>query len=265
MGLMQASQATELRKVRCAGGIVANGGMVCLVTQGTGKYRTWVLPKGPLLEDETSLEAAWRKARDETGMRAPSSMSRLCTLDRVGKDDGERVLKSIEFFLFRTDGRFTLASNERHSAGWFLFRDAVDFLTYDAEKVFLLQNKGNIMAQERSGRFVTFKTHGYRTAVMWEERTNKFIAVCPEFGLAMQGDSLFKTIGEIKEAVKTCSLFESAGDKSAAEQYVASVPKAPAGERLSLGILKKILKGAGASQEEIRFHLEQHLKFLNGS
>lgn len=128
-----------------AGGVLVRTGasktQVCLVQIPTrGGNPSWRLPKGRLEAGETVEKAALRETREETGCHAEvlSPLTRIEYLyTRRDETSGERVRvwKYVDFFLMRyTHGELQDHDDEVEEARWFSFRDALQTLSYDAER-----------------------------------------------------------------------------------------------------------------------------------
>ncbi|HTD58380.1 MAG TPA: NUDIX domain-containing protein, partial [Solirubrobacteraceae bacterium] len=92
------------------------------------------LPKGHLDEGETSLQAATREVREETGVEAEL----VCDLGEVRYwyvRDRRRVAKSVVFFLFRyASGDPADHDDEVLEARWMDLAEAREGLTYPGER-----------------------------------------------------------------------------------------------------------------------------------
>ena len=129
-----------MRREFSAGGVVvrdsAEGAEVALVSPRTGVY---ALPKGHPDPGETMKEAATREVREETGITAEP-------LDELGEVrywyrlEGERVLKSVTFYLFRyLAGDVGDHDDEVVWAGWVPLDEAPEQLTYEGERAMVVK------------------------------------------------------------------------------------------------------------------------------
>ncbi|MGH3994648.1 MAG: NUDIX hydrolase [Pseudonocardiaceae bacterium] len=124
-----------MRREFSAGGVVIrqtpDGPEIALVSPRKGVY---ALPKGHPRPAETLEQAATREVREETGLVAEP----LCKLGEVRywyQSGGERVLKTVTFFLFRYgSGRVEDHDDEVVWAGWVPLEEAPEQLSYDGER-----------------------------------------------------------------------------------------------------------------------------------
>lgn len=114
---------------------------VCLVQIPTrGGNPSWRLPKGGIEAGETSEQAGLRETREETGCHG-EILSELSPLEYwyTRRDDhsGERirVQKLVDFFLMKyTHGKTDDHDHEVDESKWFTFSQALDTISYDAER-----------------------------------------------------------------------------------------------------------------------------------
>ena len=130
---------------RSAGGVLIRGdgsqNEVCLIQVPTrGGNPSWRLPKGWIEPDENSQEAAVRETREETGCNG-KILSELSEIEywytRRGDEPGERirVQKIVQFYVMKyTDGDIADHDHEVEEVRWYGFKDALDTISYDAEK-----------------------------------------------------------------------------------------------------------------------------------
>src|SRR4051812_16578773 len=92
------------------------------------------LPKGHPEPGESSMDAARREVREETGLEA-EPLEKLEDIRYWYSRDGERVLKIVSFFLFRyRAGRLADHDHEVEEARWIPLEEAPDRLAYKSEK-----------------------------------------------------------------------------------------------------------------------------------
>ncbi len=130
---------------RSAGGVLIRGdepqNKVCLIQVPTrGGNPSWRLPKGWIEPDETSEEAAVRETREETGCNG-ELLSELSEIEywytRRGDEPGERirVQKIVKFYVMKyTSGDIADHDHEVEEVRWYDFKDALNTISYDAEK-----------------------------------------------------------------------------------------------------------------------------------
>jgi 8-oxo-dGTP pyrophosphatase MutT (NUDIX family) len=114
-----------------AGGVVVRGEEVAVVTPRRGVL---ALPKGHPDGDETLEQAATREVREETGLVA-EPRGELGEVRYWYTFRGERVLKSVTFFLFEyLSGSVEDHDDEVESAEWIPLERAPELLSYKGER-----------------------------------------------------------------------------------------------------------------------------------
>ena len=114
-----------------AGGVVLRGGEIAVVTPRQGVL---ALPKGHPDGDETLEQAATREVLEETGLVA-KPVERLGEVRYWYTFRGERVLKSVTFFLFDyVSGSVEDHDDEVESAEWIPLKRAPELLSYKGER-----------------------------------------------------------------------------------------------------------------------------------
>ncbi len=118
-----------------AGGVVVRGTgsaqEVALISPRRGIY---ALPKGHPDGEETMEAAATREVREETGLTA-EPVERLGEVRYWYSLAGERVLKTVTFFLFSyRSGRVEDHDDEVEWAGWVPLDKAPEQLSYEGER-----------------------------------------------------------------------------------------------------------------------------------
>ena len=114
-----------------AGGVVLRGNNVAVVTPRRGVL---ALPKGHPDGDETLEQAATREVREETGLTA-EPREKLGEVRYWYTFRGERVLKSVTFYLFEyISGDVEDHDDEVESAAWIPLREAPELLSYKGER-----------------------------------------------------------------------------------------------------------------------------------
>lgn len=94
----------------------------------------WNFPKGKLDEGEKSFRAALREIWEETGIKSKDLVfaDRFRVQDRYvfrSRKSGEKVYKTVSFYLAETREWKVHLSGEQNGYGWFLYRDALRFLS----------------------------------------------------------------------------------------------------------------------------------------
>ena len=118
-----------------AGGVVLRAGQagteMATVSPREGVF---ALPKGHPEPGETLEQAATREVREETGLIA-DPLECLGDVRYWYSLGGERVLKTVAFFLFRyRSGSVEDHDHEVVSAAWILLEEAPRILSYKGEK-----------------------------------------------------------------------------------------------------------------------------------
>ena len=114
-----------------AGGVVVRAGEVAVVIPREGVV---ALPKGHPDGDETLEQAATREVREETGLVA-EPRGKLGEVRYWYMFRGERVLKSVTFFLFDyVSGSVEDHDDEVESAEWIDLKEATERLSYKGER-----------------------------------------------------------------------------------------------------------------------------------
>lgn len=124
-----------MRRELSAGGVVirhtGGGSDVALVSPREGIY---ALPKGHPDAGETLEQAATREVREETGLVA-APLGELGEIRYWYRFGGERVLKTVTFFLFRyCSGSVDDHDDEVVWAGWVPLEEAPKRLFYEGER-----------------------------------------------------------------------------------------------------------------------------------
>ena len=92
------------------------------------------LPKGHPEKGESSQDAALREVREETGLEA-TPVEKLGDIKYWYARDGDRVMKSVSFFLFHyRSGRLADHDHEVEEALWIPLYEAPERLAYKSEK-----------------------------------------------------------------------------------------------------------------------------------
>ena len=92
------------------------------------------LPKGHIDPGESSAEAAQREVREEAGVSG-ELVEKLGDVKYWYSRDGDRVMKTVAFFLFRyRSGSVADHDHEVDSAEWVPLDDAPRLLAYRGEK-----------------------------------------------------------------------------------------------------------------------------------
>ena len=124
-----------------AGGLVFDDdGRVLLIRARDLRNRpVWTLPKGTLITGETSLDAALREVREETGWRC-ELVRELEAVTYWFQRDGERVRKTVRWYLMRPLEKVGEHDHEVDEVAWVSREEALARLRYDSDRRLLTTN-----------------------------------------------------------------------------------------------------------------------------
>jgi 8-oxo-dGTP pyrophosphatase MutT (NUDIX family) len=120
-----------------AGGVVVHDGQVLVIVptrRAADGSQVLALPKGHLDKGETTVQAATREVREETGM-VVEPVQELGEVRYWYVRDRRRVAKSVHFFLFRLlGGDLADHDDEVLEARWMALAQAQQALSYAGER-----------------------------------------------------------------------------------------------------------------------------------
>ena len=124
-----------------AGGLVFDeDGRVLLIRARDLRNRpVWTLPKGTLTTGETSADAALREVREETGWRC-ELVRELEAVTYWFQRDGERVRKTVRWYLMRPLEKVGEHDHEVDEVAWVSREEALARLRYDSDRRLLTTN-----------------------------------------------------------------------------------------------------------------------------
>ncbi len=124
-----------------AGGLVFDDdGRVLLIRARDLRNRpVWTLPKGTLITGETSLDAALREVREETGWRC-EVVRELEAVTYWFQREGERVRKTVRWYLMRPLEKVGEHDHEVDEVAWVSREEALTRLRYDSDRRLLTTN-----------------------------------------------------------------------------------------------------------------------------
>lgn len=120
-----------------AGGVVVRDDQVVVIVptrRASDGSRVLALPKGHIDGGESTLQAAQREVREETGIRA-EPVHELGEARYWYRRDGQTIPKSVSFYLFTyLDGDTADHDDEVEEARWMSLKDAQRELSHSAER-----------------------------------------------------------------------------------------------------------------------------------
>lgn len=93
----------------------------------------WTLPKGALVPGESSADAALREVREETGYRC-EVVRELESVTYWFQRNGQRVKKSVDWFLMRPVEQVGEHDHEVDEVAWAHLDEALGRLRYDSDR-----------------------------------------------------------------------------------------------------------------------------------
>ena len=118
-----------------AGGLVVDErGRVLLIRARDLRHQpVWTLPKGTLGPGESSADAALREVREETGYRC-EVVRELDTATYWFQRDGQRIRKTVRWFLMRPLEKVGEHDHEVDEVAWLECDAALGRLRYDSDR-----------------------------------------------------------------------------------------------------------------------------------
>ncbi len=120
-----------------AGGVVVRGEDVVVIVptrRAADGSRVLALPKGHVDPGETTIEAATREVREETGIVA-APVRELGESRYWYRRDGRTIAKTVAFFLFDfVEGDIADHDDEVEEVRWIALADATSALSHSAER-----------------------------------------------------------------------------------------------------------------------------------
>ncbi len=137
-----------------AGGVVLLQGKALLIrTRNLKGHPVWTFPKGKLNPTEKSPQAAIREVEEETGWRCRIE-AELPHSRYWFQHQGRRVNKTVRWFHMSVIEQVGVPDSEVDEAVWVLVSEAIERLTYDADKALLRTLTGSSGANEDRSRKV---------------------------------------------------------------------------------------------------------------
>jgi 8-oxo-dGTP pyrophosphatase MutT (NUDIX family) len=139
---------------RSAGGVVVRDEQVVVIVptrRASDGSKVLALPKGHIDPGETSLQAAVREVREETGI-VGEPVTELGETRYWYRRDGRTIPKSVSFYLFRYIGGDTADhDDEVEEARWIALEDAQRELSHVAERE-MVARAAQYLEDERKDR-----------------------------------------------------------------------------------------------------------------
>jgi 8-oxo-dGTP pyrophosphatase MutT (NUDIX family) len=137
-----------------AGGVVVRGEQVVVIVptrRASDGSRVLALPKGHIDAGETSIQAAEREVREETGVVA-EPVHELGEARYWYRRDGQTIPKSVSFYLFAyVSGDTADHDDEVEEARWMDLKDAESELSHAAERE-MVTRAGAFLEEQRKDR-----------------------------------------------------------------------------------------------------------------
>jgi 8-oxo-dGTP pyrophosphatase MutT (NUDIX family) len=118
-----------------AGGLVVDqrGEILLIRARDLRERPVWTLPKGTLAPGESTKDAALREVREETGWRC-EVVRDLREVTYWFQRDGQRVRKTVRWFLMRPLEKVGEHDHEVDEVAWASRAEALDRLRYDSDR-----------------------------------------------------------------------------------------------------------------------------------
>ncbi len=118
-----------------AGGLVVDerGRVLLIRARDLRNQPVWTLPKGTLGPGESSADAALREVREETGYRC-EVVRELDTATYWFQRDGQRIRKTVRWFLMRPLEKVGEHDHEVDEVAWLERDAALGRLRYDSDR-----------------------------------------------------------------------------------------------------------------------------------
>ena len=114
-------------------GVDARGRVLLIRARDLRHQPVWTLPKGTLGPGESSADAALREVREETGYRC-EVVRELDTATYWFQRDGQRIRKTVRWFLMRPLEKVGEHDHEVDEVAWLERDAALGRLRYDSDR-----------------------------------------------------------------------------------------------------------------------------------
>lgn len=129
-------------KVQSVGREFDEGEVLWLVVRHSG-HGKWIFPKGNVEKGEKSEEAAVRETKEETGVLA-RVVDRLSETKYFYVLSGERIFKTVRFFLMEFISETGDHDSEVSEIAWLFFDEALARLDFGDERKILTEAKARL-------------------------------------------------------------------------------------------------------------------------
>lgn len=144
----------KTRREHSSGGAVIrvwNGVPQVVMIATKGRIR-WGLPKGAVMEGETSQEAAIREVKEETGIDA-RIVAPLDTIEYFFRAGDTLIQKTVDFYFMQyVDGMLSPQLSEVDDCEWVDLDEAIGRASFESEKKLLMQIRESWSRLEPSER-----------------------------------------------------------------------------------------------------------------
>jgi 8-oxo-dGTP diphosphatase len=124
------------REISSGGVVIKNSIAGIKVLLIKDPYEKWTWPKGKLNKGETSLDAAIREIREETGLVNIKEVSKVGSTNYFYKRDGKLIYKTVYVYLFKSTGEENLVIQkaEIEDGEWVSKEEALSRVGYKGAK-----------------------------------------------------------------------------------------------------------------------------------
>ena len=128
-----------LREFSSGGIVIKSQGPEIKILLIKDPYGKWTWPKGKIDRRETSLNAAIREIKEETGLKNIRMLSKIGQTNYFYKREKRLIYKTVYFYLFKLMGRESLSiqKTEIEDGRWFSKEEALSKIGYKGAKDFL--------------------------------------------------------------------------------------------------------------------------------
>lgn len=131
---------TKAKREFSSGGIlIRSRGSIIKILLIKDLYGKWTWPKGKIDKGETSIDAAKREVKEETGLENIQMVSKIGNVNYFYTRSKELIFKTVHLYLFRFVGQETLSiqKEEIKDGRWFSEEGALSKVAYKGAKELL--------------------------------------------------------------------------------------------------------------------------------